>query len=180
MEQAELELKEQSAKKKPPVKKKAVNEQHPENQLQMTACFLFCPDCHLIHWARNHDIIGGDMKDMKSPLHSSSLSPPHIEMENQTLPFTCALVTGGGGGGVGKALASYLTSSKSIKILIAGRTESNLEAAAQETDAAGYYTLDTGYVDTILSFITKIITRYPDLDCLINKIPAHDSLSKAD
>lgn len=76
-------------------------------------------------------------------------------MANKTLPFTCALVTGGGGG-IGKALASYLTS-KGIKVLIAGRTESKLQTAVQETGtgAAGYYTLDTGDINAIPSFITK-------------------------
>lgn len=110
-------------------------------------------------------------------------------MANQNLPFTCALVTGGGGG-IGKALASYLTS-KGIKVVVAGRTESKLQTAVQETGAAGYYTLDTGDIETIPSFITKITTDHPDLDCLINnagvqrplevnKLPAEEFLSKAD
>ena len=110
-------------------------------------------------------------------------------MANKTLPFTCALVTGGGGG-IGKALASCLTS-KGIKVLIAGRTESKLQTAVQETGAASYYTLDTGDINAIPSFITKITTDQPDLDCLfnsagiqrpleINKLPAEEFLSKAD
>lgn len=68
-----------------------------------------------------------------------------------TPPFTCALVTGGGGGGISKAFASYLTS-KGIKVLLAGRTESKLQTAVHETGAAGYYTLDTGDTEAIPSF----------------------------
>ncbi|KAI9369173.1 hypothetical protein BJX61DRAFT_172920 [Aspergillus egyptiacus] len=87
-------------------------------------------------------------------------------MSSPKLPFTCALVTGGGGG-IGKALSSYLIS-QGIKVLIAGRTESNLQSAAREIGAADYYVLDTGRTDTFPEFISRVTSEHPDLDCLIN------------
>ncbi|RAK72780.1 short-chain dehydrogenase [Aspergillus fijiensis CBS 313.89] len=73
-------------------------------------------------------------------------------MASPSLNFRCALVTGGGGG-IGKALSSYLIS-QGKKIIIAGRTESKLKDSAREIGAAAYYVLDTGL--------------HPDLDCLVN------------
>ncbi|KAK3688682.1 putative short-chain dehydrogenases/reductase [Podospora appendiculata] len=66
------------------------------------------------------------------------------------LGFRCALVTGGGGG-IGEALTKYLVS-KGKKVLIAGRTESNLKKS----------------VDEISAFIAKITKEHPELDCLVN------------
>ncbi|RAH45050.1 putative short-chain dehydrogenases/reductase [Aspergillus brunneoviolaceus CBS 621.78] len=63
-----------------------------------------------------------------------------------SLNFRCALVTGGGGG-IGKALSSYLIS-QGKKVIIAGRTKSKLKESAREIGAAAYY--------------------HPDLDCLVN------------
>ncbi|KAL5337950.1 hypothetical protein BJX70DRAFT_220738 [Aspergillus crustosus] len=110
-------------------------------------------------------------------------------MSNSKLSFTCALVTGGGGG-IGKALSSYLIS-QGIKVLIAGRTESSLKATAQEIGAAGYYLLDTGNTPAIPEFISRVTSEHPDLDCLINnagvqrplevfKTPTAEYLQKAD
>ncbi|KAL3470024.1 putative short-chain dehydrogenases/reductase [Aspergillus californicus] len=107
----------------------------------------------------------------------------------QTLPFTCALVTGGAGG-IGKALSSYLVS-KGIKVLIAGRTESKLQSTAREIGAADYYVLDTGNTACIPDFVARLITEHPEIDCLINnagvqrpleatKIPPTELLQKAD
>ncbi|KAK3323329.1 short-chain dehydrogenase [Cercophora scortea] len=104
-----------------------------------------------------------------------------------SLGFQCALITGGGGG-IGKALAKYLVS-KGKKVLIAGRTESNLKSSVEETGAAGYYVLDTGKVDDIPPFIAKITKEHPELDCLVNNAAVQrplnfledaDFLSKAD
>ncbi|CEN59440.1 hypothetical protein ASPCAL01890 [Aspergillus calidoustus] len=104
-------------------------------------------------------------------------------------PFTCALVTGGGGG-IGKALSSYLIS-KGIKVIIAGRIESNLQTTAHEIGAADYYILDTGNTASIPAFILRVMTVHPERDCLINnagvqrpleifKTPTSDFLQKAD
>lgn len=87
-------------------------------------------------------------------------------MASQKLDFKCALVTGGGGG-IGKALSEYLIA-HGKKIIIAGRTESNLVTAAKEINAAGYYVLDTGDIASIPSFVDKLTREHPDVDCLIN------------
>lgn len=82
------------------------------------------------------------------------------------MDFKCVLVTGGGGG-IGKALSAYFIS-KGKKVLIAGRTESNLKSTAKEIGAAGYYVLDTGKISEIPSFVSRIIKEHPELDCLVN------------
>ncbi|KAH8426507.1 uncharacterized protein LDX57_004242 [Aspergillus melleus] len=87
-------------------------------------------------------------------------------MPTDNLNFSCALVTGGGGG-IGKAIASYLVS-KGKKVIIAGRTESNLKATAKELGVTAYYVLDTGVVDLFPDFISRITHEHPELDCLIN------------
>ncbi|KAI1505166.1 NAD(P)-binding protein [Biscogniauxia marginata] len=87
-------------------------------------------------------------------------------MTHQNMDFKCALVTGGGGG-IGKALAKYFIS-KDKKVLIAGRTESNLQSTAKEIGAAGYYVLDTGSISKIPNFIKRITAEHPELDCLVN------------
>ncbi|KAL4808298.1 hypothetical protein BDV18DRAFT_134640 [Aspergillus unguis] len=108
---------------------------------------------------------------------------------SSNLPFTCALVTGGGGG-IGKAFSAYLIS-KGIKVLIAGRTESKLQSTAREIGAADYYVLDTGDTASIPQFISRVTSDHPDLDCLMNnagvqrplevfKTPKEEYLQKAD
>ncbi|KAL4931953.1 putative short-chain dehydrogenases/reductase [Aspergillus undulatus] len=94
---------------------------------------------------------------------------------DKSLPFTCALVTGGGGG-LGKAIATYLLS-KGKKVIIAGRTESTLRQTAQEIGAADSYVLDTGDISQIPTFVQKVTTKYPDLDCLINNAGVQRPLS---
>ena len=54
------------------------------------------------------------------------------------------------------------------KVIIAGRTRDKLEKAAKEIGATAFYTLDTGDVASIPSFIDQIVKDHPDLDCLIN------------
>ncbi|OJJ43895.1 hypothetical protein ASPZODRAFT_73295 [Penicilliopsis zonata CBS 506.65] len=87
-------------------------------------------------------------------------------MTSEVLPFSCAVVTGGGGG-LGKALSSYLIS-KGKRVILAGRTESNLRETMEEIGATDYFVLDTGRVDQIPSFIAEVTKKHPDLDCLIN------------
>jgi short-subunit dehydrogenase involved in D-alanine esterification of teichoic acids len=87
-------------------------------------------------------------------------------MSSSNYDFKTALVTGGGGG-IGKALAQQLVKDGK-KVIIAGRTESNLQSSAKEIGAAAYYVLDTGDVASIPKFIVKITSEHPDLDCLIN------------
>jgi short-subunit dehydrogenase involved in D-alanine esterification of teichoic acids len=104
-----------------------------------------------------------------------------------SLNFNCALITGGGGG-IGKAIARYFVS-KGKKVLIAGRTESNLKSSAEEIGASGYYLLDTGKVSEMPAFVEKLTKEHPDLDCIVNNAGVQrpleigktpDFLSKAD
>ncbi|KAB8199449.1 hypothetical protein BDV34DRAFT_233046 [Aspergillus parasiticus] len=83
-----------------------------------------------------------------------------------SLPFSCAVVTGGGGG-LGKAISQFLLG-EGKKVILAGRTESNLRETAREIGATDYFVLDTGKIDQIPSLINRIVTKYPDVDCLIN------------
>ncbi|KAG5752160.1 hypothetical protein H9Q70_005214 [Fusarium xylarioides] len=87
-------------------------------------------------------------------------------MSQNGLAFNCAVITGGGGG-IGRALAEYLIS-KGKKVLLAGRTESNLKSTTKEIGAAGYYVLDTGKTADIPAFVKKVTSEHPELDCLIN------------
>ncbi|CAJ2509361.1 Uu.00g143870.m01.CDS01 [Anthostomella pinea] len=87
-------------------------------------------------------------------------------MASQNMDFKCALVTGGGGG-IGKELARYFIF-KGKKVIIAGRTESNLQFTAKEIKAAGYYVLDTGAISDIPAFIKRVTSEHPELDCLVN------------
>lgn len=106
---------------------------------------------------------------------------------SENLDFKCALITGGGGG-IGKAIAQYFIA-KGKKVLIAGRTESKLEASAKEIGAAGHYVLDTGKVAEIPAFVKKITAEHPELDCIVNNagvqrpleiLKDDDFLAKAD
>ncbi|KAK9434698.1 short-chain dehydrogenase [Metarhizium brunneum] len=82
------------------------------------------------------------------------------------LDFRCAVITGGGGG-IGKAMARHLVS-KGKTVLLAGRTESNLQSAARDVGAAGYYLLDVGKTADISPFVRRITREHPELDCLVN------------
>lgn len=80
--------------------------------------------------------------------------------------FRCAVVTGGGGG-IGKAIAQYFIS-QGKTVLIAGRTESNLQVTAKEIGASGYYILDVGDSAAIPPFVSQITKDHPELDCIVN------------
>ncbi|EFY87370.1 hypothetical protein J3458_015502 [Metarhizium acridum] len=85
---------------------------------------------------------------------------------SKLLDFRCAVITGGGGG-IGKAMARYLVS-KGKTVLLAGRTESNLQSAAREIGAAGYYVVDVGKTADIPPFVGRVTREHPELDCLVN------------
>jgi short-subunit dehydrogenase involved in D-alanine esterification of teichoic acids len=111
----------------------------------------------------------------------------------KVLDFRCALITGGAGG-IGRALAEYFIS-KGKKVILAGRTESNLQKTSQELGIndqnVPYYVLDTSDIYSLEEFAQKITHEHPDLDCLINnagvqrpldvnKMNAEEFLAKAD
>lgn len=149
--------------------------------------FLFYPDWHLLYWGRNDDIIGEDIEDINVPFaqqliitstHQNGKPIPPLYMRRSDRRRRRHWQ------GIG--FIPNLQGHQS-----AHRRPHRIQTAAQETGAAGYYTLDTGDIDTIPSFITKITTDHPDLDCLINnagvqrpleinKLPAYEFLSKAD
>lgn len=88
-------------------------------------------------------------------------------MAPQNLSFNCAIVTGGGGG-IGRAISEWLIS-QGKKVIIVGRTESNLQKASKEMGhGTSYYALDTGSIPAIADFVQKVIADHPDVDCLIN------------
>jgi short-subunit dehydrogenase involved in D-alanine esterification of teichoic acids len=110
-------------------------------------------------------------------------------MSSSNYDFKKALVTGGGGG-IGKALSQQLIKDGK-KVIIVGRTESNLQSTSKEIGAAAYYVLDTGDVASIPAFVKRLISEHPDIDCLVNnagvqrplyvnKDSAEDFGSKAD
>jgi len=80
--------------------------------------------------------------------------------------FNTVVITGGGGG-LGKAMAEYLIKQKK-KVIIVGRTESNLQETKKEINAAAYYVLDTGDIDSVPGFVEKLTKDHPDVDCIIN------------
>ncbi|KAF2101387.1 NAD(P)-binding protein [Rhizodiscina lignyota] len=83
-----------------------------------------------------------------------------------TLSFQCALITGGGGG-LGRAMAETLIA-MGKSVIIAGRTESNLKKTASEIGAKDYYVLDVGNISAISGFVKDIVSKHPELDCVIN------------
>ncbi|KAI9738921.1 MAG: hypothetical protein M1818_005235 [Claussenomyces sp. TS43310] len=88
-------------------------------------------------------------------------------MAPNTLDFTCAIVTGGGGG-LGRAMAEHLVA-LGKKVILVGRTEAKLQQAARELGHdTTYYVLDTGKVPDIAPFVARVTAEHPDVDCLIN------------
>jgi NADP-dependent 3-hydroxy acid dehydrogenase YdfG len=83
-----------------------------------------------------------------------------------TLSFKCALITGGGGG-IGRAMAENLIAlGKSV--IIAGRTESNLKKTASEIGAKDHYVLDVSDIASMDGFVKNLLSKHPEVDCLIN------------
>jgi len=82
--------------------------------------------------------------------------------------FTVALITGGGGG-LGKVIAKSLIENGK-KVIIAGRTTSNLEETAAELgpQCIAVYTVDLANLSTIPDFAAKVISEHPEVDCIIN------------
>ena len=107
-------------------------------------------------------------------------------MSPKNLKFKCAIMTGGGGG-IGFALSKWLIA-QGKKVVIVGRTDSKLQTACKELGhSIPYYTLDTGDIPSIPSFIEKVTEDHPEVDCLTNNAGVqrpldinHFDLQKAD
>ena len=63
------------------------------------------------------------------------------------------------------------------KVIIVGRTESKLQSASKSLGNCPYYTLDTGDIPAIPSFIETVTAAHPELDCLINNAGVQRPLS---
>ncbi|KAE8251063.1 hypothetical protein A4X13_0g4179 [Tilletia indica] len=105
--------------------------------------------------------------------------------KNTLNTFTCAVLTGAGGG-LGKAMATYLHS-QGKKVILVGRTESNLREVSAELDNSPYYVFDTGKVEEAPAFAKRVIKEHPEVDSLWNNagvqrtLDVHElDLSKAD
>jgi short-subunit dehydrogenase involved in D-alanine esterification of teichoic acids len=83
-----------------------------------------------------------------------------------TLSFKCALITGGGGG-LGRAMAEALIA-MGKSVIIAGRTEAGLKKTAAEIGAKDYFVLDVSNIAAIAGFVKDIVSKHPELDCVIN------------
>ena len=83
-----------------------------------------------------------------------------------TLSFQCALITGGGGG-LGKAMAEALIA-MGKSVIIAGRTEASLKKTASEIGAKDFFVLDVSNITAISGFVKEVVSKHPELDCVIN------------
>lgn len=88
-------------------------------------------------------------------------------MAQSTLDLIDTAVITGGAGGIGRAMAECLIK-HGKKVIIAGRTESNLKQTAQEIGATAYYVLDTGKKDMVAEVSRKILAEHPEVNCLVN------------
>ena len=88
-------------------------------------------------------------------------------MSKSTLDLIDTAVITGGAGGIGRAMAESLIK-HGKKVIIAGRTESNLKKTSEEIGATAYYVLDTGKTDMVAEVSKKILSEHPDVNCLVN------------
>jgi short-subunit dehydrogenase involved in D-alanine esterification of teichoic acids len=74
----------------------------------------------------------------------------------------------GGGGGIGYALSEWFLA-EGKQVILVGRTESKLQEASKKLGKnVPYYVLDTGDIESIPSFVQKVIKAHPEVDCLLN------------
>ncbi|MFB9080110.1 SDR family oxidoreductase [Flavobacterium procerum] len=84
-----------------------------------------------------------------------------MNITNKTILIT------GGGSGIGFEAAKLL-SAKGNKVIIAGRTESKLEAALEVLPNAAAIRCDINDADDVKNLIQKVSANYPELSVLIN------------
>jgi len=70
---------------------------------------------------------------------------------------------------LGKALAKSLINNGK-KVIIAGKTASNVEAAAKELgpSCVAFYVVDVANISALPAFAEKVLKEHPEVDCLIN------------
>lgn len=73
----------------------------------------------------------------------------------------------GGGSGIGRGLAEALHA-KGNKVIISGRRRSMLEEVANANRGMAFVELDIENPESIASVATLLVTRYPELNVLIN------------
>lgn len=87
-----------------------------------------------------------------------------------------ALVTGAGRG-IGRAIANALAR-EGCQLMLASRTESQLESAAEEIAAKGtdvdFLAVDVGEVPPVQALFTRLVDRFHRLDILVNNAGAFD------
>ncbi|WP_265556552.1 SDR family oxidoreductase [Serratia grimesii] len=76
------------------------------------------------------------------------------------------LVTGGGSG-IGRGLAEALFRSDN-SVIIAGRRESALKRVCEENPGMQYQVMDISEVDNLAEVTQHLVTRFPELNVLIN------------
>ena len=99
-------------------------------------------------------------------------------MTGKILDFQCAVVTGGAGG-LGFVMAEWFIQ-QGKKVILVGRTESNLKEASSKLNNASYYVLDTGKISDIPDFAKKVVKEHPEVDCLVNNAGVQRPLDVTD
>jgi len=78
----------------------------------------------------------------------------------------CVFITGGAVG-IGRGLAREFQR-RGAKVIVGGRRESALKAAAAELAGLDYVVMDVADASSVADAARRIADRFPDLDCLIN------------
>ena len=80
--------------------------------------------------------------------------------------MSTVLITGGGSGiGAGLAAAFH---AKGAQVIVAGRRRARLEEVAAQCPGMAVEVVDVGKEEEIVSFAERVLSRWPDLDTLIN------------
>ncbi|KAI9100350.1 short-chain dehydrogenase [Phlyctochytrium arcticum] len=83
----------------------------------------------------------------------------------QNWNWSTVLVTGGAGG-LGRGIAELFLK-RGKKVIIAGRTESKLQATCKEVPGLEYLVLDVANVASIKPFVQNLLAKYPNLDAVV-------------
>jgi uncharacterized oxidoreductase len=84
-----------------------------------------------------------------------------MNIKNKTIIIT------GGGSGIGYEIAKLLSANEN-KVIIIGRTESKLKAAAESLSGVTAIRCDINNENDVNNLVQKIANEYPELSVLIN------------